>query len=451
MHDTLPSFALDRASGSEGSERVDRSESATRSPGDSPPRRRSTSRSDRPVDPEISIPNWLPSDDAVARNPDRQVLVVGETVVGLALAHFLRHAGYDPLLVAGTEQSSLSRVTYLWPPVLRALDAVGVGTAVRDCAAVVDSVSVRRPDSGRDRATVLTRDVASATAPPVVVRTRDLRRVLAGSLPEDGHRGERTVDALSRRDGGLRVAFANGVTEWFDAAVDATAGEASLGPGDGEPLESTRLWQYETTVDAAAADGGRLRERWYPDALVQRLPRPNESECLLRVTTAGSDLPAPLADDTDGESPSDGGALASELAGVQPVRVRQAGLSDPEAGRACWASGRIALCGSGAYPFAPASGSAVSLGVEDALAFVRRLAREPRPVAEVLDDYAVGRARRIATLGRTAQTARADHNYPVRTSVTTPFDALATVRAVALGPFLGSSCADLQHDGFARK
>jgi 2-polyprenyl-6-methoxyphenol hydroxylase-like FAD-dependent oxidoreductase len=436
MHDTLPSFALDCASGTEGSERVDRSES--------------TSQSDRPVDREMSIPNWVPGDDTIARNPDRQVLVVGETVVGLALAHFLRHAGYDPLLVAGTEQSSPSRVTYLWPPVLRALDAVGVGTAVLDCAAVVDSVSVRRPDSDRDRATVLRGDAASTTAPPVVVRTRDLRQVLAGSLPEDGHRGERTVDALSRRDGGLRVAFANGVTEWFDAAVDATTGDASLGPGDEELPESTRLWQYETTVDAAATDGCRLRERWYPDALVQRLPRPNRSGRLLRVTAAGSDLPAPLADDTDGESPSDGGALASELAGVQPVRVRQVGLSDPEARRACWASGRVAFCGSAAYPFAPASGAAVSLGVEDALAFVRRLVGEPRPVAEVLDDYAVGRARRIATLGRTARTARSDHDYPVYASVAPPFDALATVRAVALGPFLGSSCADLQHEGFAR-
>jgi 2-polyprenyl-6-methoxyphenol hydroxylase-like FAD-dependent oxidoreductase len=426
---------------------TDRNRSTSRLRDQNAPSHRSSSRSDGQRNRTFSRPHWFPSDDIIAGESDRQVLVWGETVVGLVLTHLLDCAGYDPLLVAGADQERKSRVSYLWPSALRVLAAIGVDAAVRTRSLEIDAVSGRRFDDGRESEFVLSRDSDPSAAAPVLVRTRDLRRVLTDELPATVHRRERTVANLSRQDEGLAVGFANGVTEWFDAFVDAGTGADTFRPDDGETPASTGLWQYETTVDTSHSIGHRCHEEWRPNALVERLPQPGEAGPLLRVSSPSPELPASQGEEL-AENPWAGtDGVASELSGVQPVRVRQVGLlgSDTEAGR--WASGRVAFCGRAALPLAPASGSAVSLGIESALAFVRELTREYRPMADVLDDYATARARRVVTLRRRAKTARTDHEYPTPQSAPSPFRTLGTVRSVALGPFLGGKLAQFQQNG----
>jgi 2-polyprenyl-6-methoxyphenol hydroxylase-like FAD-dependent oxidoreductase len=119
----------------------------------------------------------------ITERPDRQVLVVGDTVVGLVLTHLLRHAGYDPLLVSGTKTRPLSRVAYLCLPVIRVFEAIGVGTSARDFGTTADSVSVCGSHS-QGESTVFSMENESEIRIPLVVSTACLRRALETKLPE---------------------------------------------------------------------------------------------------------------------------------------------------------------------------------------------------------------------------------------------------------------------------
>jgi 2-polyprenyl-6-methoxyphenol hydroxylase-like FAD-dependent oxidoreductase len=379
---------------------------------------------------EPTVPGWL-ADDALGDRPDRQVLVVGDGVGGLALALLLQRAGYDPLLVAGGHRPVESRLRCLWPPTLEVLDALGVRDRVRDHGTTIESVAVRRGDQPRERATVLSRGTAPA---PVVVRTRALRRALADRLPDRLRDRDRTVETLSRRDDALTVEFDDGVREWFDVAVGADGAHSSLRRPDRRPATGT-VTQYEAVVESD--DGTGLREVRHPDALVQRVPRPATGH-LVRVTAVRADA--------DGGSPTPDALAAAVPVDAEGVRLEQAGFPGGDA-RERWGVDRVAFCGPAAWPVAPAGGSRIPLAVEDAMALVAALTRAPRDASAAVDAYAARRARRIGTLRRRTRTVRGDHDYPTRAASGTPLDILARLRSVALGPFLDGRLAALQRAG----
>ncbi len=411
---------------------------------------------DSPTAPSPDAPGgpvWLPDDGLITEETDRQVLVVGDTVAGLALTLLLDRAGYDPVLVRGPETATVSRLGYLWPPTLRLLDALGVEMSAPDCGVGVDRVDVRAGGTLRSD----TADTAAGR--PALFRTTRLRRGLEAELPDTGQGRDRTVDSLSRRQGGLVVAFDDGVREWFDVAVDtgrvdgllrSDGGQATLA-ADGRDGETTALTQYEVAVvtdtdrDATAAPG-HVREGWQPGVLAQSLPRPGDSGRLLRVTTA-RDAPATLTE-TVREALPDGATGVPALSGREPVSVRQVSSLPADPARSWWGRGRVAFCGGTTCPVPPASGVRVSAGIADALALVSALTRGPRATADAVEAYATRRARRVGTLARTAATARADHAYPVPDRTQPALATLGLLRTVALAPFLGGSLASLQREGF---
>ena len=405
-------------------------------------------------DRRVSAPAWVPSDDGFAGATDRQVLVVGDTVAGLTLALLLGRAGYDPLLAAGDGEGSSSRLAYLWPPALRVLAAVNAGGSVLDRARVVDGVSVHRAAAGSAEPATFSRTADGAAAPPVVVPAPALRRTLRETL-SGRVRLDRTVETLSRHDGGLTAEFGGGVREWFDAVVDASAGTPALGPpgtGPGDTDAGVTLAQYETVLGDDDPAPNRLRDAWWPGVLVQHLPHPDDGGRLLRVTTAGRDPRAALVEDGP-DGPATGGgpdpdAVAAALAGAEPAGRRQVWLPPAAASPARWGRGRIARCGGAACPFAPASGFRASVAIEDALAFVSRLARGPQSTTGAVDAYARDRARRVGTIRTRARAALPDHGYPVPDGDRSRLAALGVLRTVALGPFLGGSLPSLQRDGF---
>ncbi len=426
-------------------------QSARDGPGDAEPTR-PAEPPDSHADPPDG-PVQLPDDDFIAET-DRQVLVVGDTVVGLALTLLLERAGYDPVLVAGPQTPDPSRLASLWPPARQVLDAAGVDVEAFSCA--VDSVAVR--PGPREETTVLARG-PDAPAPPVFARTTTLRRRLAAHLPDARGVQDRTVDSVSRRDGGLVVGFDDGVREWFDVAVDASGWGGPLRAGgdpspgtDGGTGTVTPLTQYEVPVEAGTARNGtsasgfaRVHEVWQPGALVQSLPRPGGSGYLLRVTTT-HDTPAVPAG-TVRETLPETAARVPDLSDVEPAGVRQVASLPADPARSWWGRGRVAFCDGAACPFPPASGVRVSAGIEDALALVSQLARGPRTTAEAVDAYAARRARRVGTLARSAAAARTDHAYPVPDHTQPGLATLGLLRTVALGPFLGPPVAPLQREG----
>jgi len=453
MQETRPSRSHDR-----GRTATDRTPESTRrdtsgnGPAAPPP--------DSPADPPPA-PDWLPDEDPITAT-DRQVLVVGDTVAGLVLTLLLERAGYDPVLVGGGEAvggpgspaPAVSRLAHLWPPALRLLEAVGVDVPAPDCGAGVDSVTVRAAEG-----TLRSADADAAPVRPALVRPTRLRRRLQARLPDAERGRDRAVDSLSHREGGLVVAFDDGVREWFDVAVDASGRARSLradatptSPGaDGDGGAVTTLTQYEVSVEADTDRGAtpaptRIREGWQPGALVQSLPRPGGPGRVLRVTAAG-DAPA-VSTGMAREALPDGAAGVPDLSGAESAAVRQVSSLPADPARTWWGRGRVAFCGGAACPFPPAGGVRVSAGIEDAVALVSQLARGPRATAEVVETYAARRARRVGTLVRAAAAARTDHAYPAPSTSRSELATLGLLRTVALAPFLGAPVADLQREGF---
>jgi 2-polyprenyl-6-methoxyphenol hydroxylase-like FAD-dependent oxidoreductase len=380
----------------------------------------------------------------ITERPDRQVLVVGDTVEGLVLTLLLRRAGYDPVVVSGTPPPYSSRVTYLCPPVVRTLDALGVDTSVRDCGTTVESVSVD-VSSSQNKPTVLSMDSDQAETPPLVVRTACLRRALDAQLPEQQHGGDRTVETLSRRDGGLVVEFGDGIREWFDVVVDAGGGDA-LRPTGVEAPASEPLAQYETGLDTDSLTRDGIRDYRRSDALVQAFQSPTGSGSVLRVTAPPSDVGRVL-DEVNWETVLRNGTdVVSGEGESKRTSVRQVRLSDAVAD--WWGTGRVAFCGRAACPVAPATGFDVALGIEDAVAFVTELAEATRDVSDIVDTYSSRRAERLATLRETVETADFDHQYPIPRSTRPPLVSLGAFRAVTLGSFLGAPMELLQRKGF---
>jgi 2-polyprenyl-6-methoxyphenol hydroxylase-like FAD-dependent oxidoreductase len=393
----------------------------------------------------VSSSGWVPTEDVMGRPPDRQVLVVGDTLIGRWLAVLLRQAGYDPLVVAGRDPPIEPQVTYLWPSVLERLAAIGVGKAVLDRGVTVDAVSVRHIDAQRDERRVLQRDVDTGTVPPVVIQTHRLRDTLEKRLPHRQGESMRTVESLSRRDDGLVVEFDDGIQEWFDVVVDAGVGDPSLRAAGSDALADRSLTQYETVLKTGGSPPSRLRDSWYPTAFVQQVPLSN-GRIALRATTLGSELPAghiePFEDSQSGDSID----YSRVLAAVDPTSVRQAALPAPDAPGAWWGDGRVAFCGSSAYPVAPASGFGGSFGIEDALAFVAALTRTTQSISDVVDSYATRRARRLTAVRRGVESARPGHEYPVAAPPDSPFRAVESLRTVTLAQFLGPPLTALQRD-----
>jgi 2-polyprenyl-6-methoxyphenol hydroxylase-like FAD-dependent oxidoreductase len=388
----------------------------------------------------------VPTDDAIGGYPDRQVLVVGATGVGAALALLLRRAGYDPLVVAGEGAPVRSRVTALPPSALATLDAVDVGSTVRSRGVAVSGVTVRGVDSTAPTHAASVGDQSATEASPVLVRTCGLRRALEARLGGRQRRRDTPVVALSPREDGVAVEFADGVREWFDVVVDAGGLDPSFRPAGRSRAESATLVQYETETDDGLG-GNRIRERYYDAALVQRLPCPDESRERVRVTTRVPDR-GQTSDDLAPETAlPDDIEVPAGLDGAEPTTVRQVRVPDRSPPPGSWGGGRVAACGPVACPVAPATGFRTALAVEDALAFVRALARSDRSASAAVDAYAAGRARRLATLVRTAAAARSDHDYPVPAAAASPLTAVALLRTVALGPALCERLAALEREG----
>jgi 2-polyprenyl-6-methoxyphenol hydroxylase-like FAD-dependent oxidoreductase len=395
---------------------------------------------------EGSGPAWVPTEDVIGHSGDRQILVVGDTVVGRTTAALLGRAGYDPLLAAARNRPVESRVAVVWPPALQVLDALGAGQRVRDSGVRIAELSVRSCETPPDAETTLSRATGGRDGPPVLIGRRDLRRALAHRLPDHGT--ARSVDSVLRQGDGVVATFADGVTEWFDLVLDASGGGQSVGTDGRETTECPEVRQYETLVETDAAASPGLWECWHPEAFVQWLPVPEESSALLRVTTSRTDDPASLSGDlTDGRWAKEGVALDRALHDVEPTPVRQTTLPDAALAGSWWGADRIVACGTAACPVAPASGCRVSLGIEDALAFVTELTRGPQSVDAVVETYGARRVQRLKRLRRTAADARSGHAYPAPTGEG-PLATLGALRTVALGPFLGSGLASLQREGF---
>jgi 2-polyprenyl-6-methoxyphenol hydroxylase-like FAD-dependent oxidoreductase len=320
---------------------------------------------------------------------ERQVLVVGDGIAGLAVTATLRHVGYDPVLLARPDRTYPSRLAALHPAGQSLLADV-----TADPLRAGDAEAVRLcPDGGRE-----------GTAPverghPVALTTDDLRTRLTTAVPDDAVR-EEGVRTLEREGNALRVRFESGVREWFDLVVAADGPGSTVRAVRDAPLRTDSVMQVEARLDADTETAQSPREVWTERGLVQAVPHPHGGY-LVRLT--GPAFPA------DDQSPGDrvrravdaldGGELVpSDLSAVRRTEVAQC-----PPGGSHWGDGRVVYCGGAALPLAPATGLGATLALADARVFADELLVGPSAVADAVDAYGRQRRRHVDRLREAAE------------------------------------------------
>lgn len=388
--------------------------------------------------------SWIPGDDVIDGGPDKQILVSGATIPGRLLTLLLDRAGYDPVFVTGTNASPDSSIAHLWPSVLKALEVIDLSATVLEPLVPVERVRVHDEASPTATSRVLAVDPDGATAPPALVETATLTRAIDSRLSHRHQPRDRDVAAVTtRRDrDGLAVEFHDGVREWFDVVVDAGGGIPSLHASDHERardrLQTTTYTQYELVLDTRPVESD-VTDVWGPEALVQLMTRPSGEGSLLRVTSPRSQPPdsgtwLPPSGELPGRLSAE--TLQDRLATVAADPVDQTDLASATPPSARWRVGEVGFCGSGAVSGTPATGAAVSLGIEDALALVAELTRERRPVSDAVAAYAARRRTRLDDVRRAVARARSNADCPTPTEPSQSLSPLGVFRAAALQPFL---------------
>ncbi|MFC6955015.1 hypothetical protein [Halorubellus litoreus] len=380
------------------------------------------------------------SDDVLGRGPERQVLVVGDGLVGRTVTAMLQRCGYEPVLAVSDRQRSPPVVVRVASNAMRTLEALDVASHVRDRGTRIDSVQATHPETwaaGTGRLVSTTE--RTTTAAGSVIDATELRRALAVEWPLERARTDRSIRGVTTTGDGIEVAFADGVRETFDAVVDTTATPA-LEDRAPETVPTRNYVQYVGRCDREESASQVLREVWAPGALAQVIPDGTASESWVRVTTNRGDATGltshPAFEAAAGVDPE---VVEEVVRSGESTRVQQVRLGADELQSGVWGAGRIARCGEAAMPLAPAIGSGFSLGVRDAVAFVSELARHEHSTTATIGAYATARRRAVATHHRRAR-HRQSASSPTEMPRGEPTTEAVTVRRThALHRFLGSS------------
>jgi 2-polyprenyl-6-methoxyphenol hydroxylase-like FAD-dependent oxidoreductase len=140
-------------------------------------------------------------------------------------------------------------------------------------------------------------------------------------------------------------------------------------------------------------------------------------------------------------SQSDEQSTGTEIS-VHPSRDEQRRVWQATPGNGSWADGRVAYCGSAAFPVTPATGLQTVLAIEDAWVLADELSGRQESAADVVKTYGQRRRRRVRTIHRRSAGAHSHHSYPLA-----PREPLATLsqgRATALGAHCAVSLVELQ-------
>ncbi|GEK79807.1 FAD-dependent oxidoreductase [Agrococcus baldri] len=299
----------------------------------------------------------------------RDVAIVGGGAVGLLLACLLAQRGIDVVVLERrTEPGRASRAFGIHPPGLAALDAAGVGAAVRAEALPIRAGSVL---SGGRRIASL--DFARPVHALPQLRTETILRERLAALAPAALRVGAEVVALRQHAEGVELRLAAGgcvgarwavgadgvhgrVRRLLGIAVQRRRGAAGYAMADVDDrtgLGAAALLHLEAggIVESFPLPDGR--RRW-----VARLAEPAQAvsaerlQRILHERLGGtSALPAPLP----------GGTEPSAFLARQRLAAR-------------FASGRVALAGDAAHEVSPIGGQGMSLGWLDALALERALA-----------------------------------------------------------------------------
>jgi len=314
-----------------------------------------------------------------------RIVIVGAGIGGLCAARAVGLAGHEPVVLerlpaGGTVGAGL----VLWPNAVHALDALGLGPAVRAVAAPARR-AVFRDASGRPLSALDVEAVGRrAGAPMLAVERPLLHEALGEGVPV---RCDAAVSAADERgvilSGGERVEGdavigADGIgsvvrdhvcpgSRPVDTGHTVVRGIAAHDIGAGEAFEA---WGRGELVGGVALPGGR--SYWFYEAPSDRV------EGLDPLAAVGSERwPAPIGAQLAATSRDS--LLVNRILRLRPL--------------AEWTRGTVALLGDAAHAMEPNLGQGAAQTIEDAEALLLAL-RAGGELSAALAAYAAARRRR---------------------------------------------------------
>jgi len=387
---------------------------------------------------------WLSNDDVIGEHLDRQVLVVGDTIVGHTLTLLLHQAGFDPLLVTASDRVYESEIAYLWPAAVQTLEFVGVDLSTLKYSTAVDTV--RDMTEPTENATTCRSHQVGENS-PMVVPTSEVRGLLKELSTAKSRSIDREVETFTSRDYGELIEFVDGIREWFDVVLYTDTPEMPAQSPKGDPVDTSPLTQYEIALSGEehSCENSQYIDIRTPEAHVQSVPR-QRSECLIRITASRAPVDA-ITERIAGQLPVEATAsLDTAIAETAPSTVRQTAFKHRSIDTSWWGSGRVGYCGQAVCVCAPASGFSPSFGIEDALAFVTELARNDGAGTDVVATYADRRAQRLRTLLRTVRLAGPGYVSAVQSD--SSLETVWLLRSVSLAPLFGGRLRSAQQTAF---
>jgi 2-polyprenyl-6-methoxyphenol hydroxylase-like FAD-dependent oxidoreductase len=324
-----------------------------------------------------------------------KVIIIGAGIAGLTTAIALRKAGIDAEIYEKvSELLEVGAGISLWANATRALDYLGLGSAIRDRSASYSRTAIRSSDGHVIVESPLEKIIALFGSAMIVLHRADLLAILSAPV-KDAIRFDHECIGFRQENGTVVARFANAAEARGDVLVGAD-GIRSMVRAGLHPHESIRYsgytaWRCVTKFDASGTISG---ETWGPGRRFGLIPMsgglvywfatrnappgqtdaPGQTKQNLLELFAGWHHPIPALISASQES----AILRNDIVDRDPLPA--------------WGAGRVTLLGDAAHPMTPNLGQGGCQGIEDALVLARSL-QNVRPVEAALRDY---EARRIA-------------------------------------------------------
>ncbi|BBZ32766.1 FAD-dependent oxidoreductase [Mycolicibacterium confluentis] len=296
------------------------------------------------------------------------IAVIGAGIAGLATAVALQRRGHSVCVLEERADTSPGAGISIWPNALAALDAIGLGDAVRDAGGRVTAGAMRWRDGTWLRRPSAERMVKALGEPLVVVQRSALRDVLTSALQPGTVRYEAPVTGLSSHGDRVTVTVSGATTVQADAVVGADGIHSMVARHLNGPLPlryaGYTAWRgvAECVVDPDLAgetmgpgmEAGHVplgadRTYWFATERLSEGHRSPQGELAYLL-----DKFAEWAD-----------PVPAVLAATPPEAVLRNDLYDRDGARH-WARDNVVLVGDAAHPMRPHLGQGGCQGIEDA-------------------------------------------------------------------------------------